>query len=75
MSQLPLCSGHVLTVVDGLVLVEGAGDVAFFEKAEEIEDTKVGRALRWQRWCCLLQRSVAKSRAQLPLQCFIAAWM
>jgi hypothetical protein len=45
-SQLPLCAGHVLTVVDGLVLVEGAGDVAFFEKAEEIEDTKVGPGRR-----------------------------
>jgi hypothetical protein len=42
MSQLPLCEGHVLTVVDGLVLVEGAGDRAFFEKAEEVEELKVG---------------------------------
>ena len=39
--DLGICEGHALGLEDGLVVLAGEGDAAFFERAEEVEDYKV----------------------------------
>lgn len=38
---LEVCTGHKLTVSDGLVCVDGKATTEFFEQAEEVEDCNV----------------------------------
>lgn len=38
---LEICTGHKLTVNDGLVCVDGKATTEFFEQAEEVEDCNV----------------------------------
>lgn len=40
-SSLEICSGHSLSVVEGLVCVDGKATTEFFEQAEEVEDCNV----------------------------------
>lgn len=43
---LDICSGHKLTVNDGLVCVDGKATTEFFEQAEEVEDCNVSNGSR-----------------------------
>lgn len=52
--QLELCADHVLSVADGCVSVRGVGSAEFFERAEEVEDFKVGYQLHPDRPCAHL---------------------
>ena len=61
--QLELCAEHVLSVADGCVSVHGVGSAEFFERAEEVEDFKVGYHLAYpdspiKQWC--LQVNILK---------------
>ena len=38
---MEVCEGHSLSIVDSIVTLLGAGDPAFFERAEEVEEFKV----------------------------------
>ena len=40
-SSLEICPGHSLSVVEGLVCVDGKATTEFFEQAEEVEDCNV----------------------------------
>ena len=40
-SALEICPGHSLSIVDGLVCVDGKATTEFFEQAEEVEDCNV----------------------------------
>lgn len=40
-STLEICAGHSLSVVEGLVCVDGKATTEFFEQAEEVEDCNV----------------------------------
>ena len=40
-STLEICAGHSLSVVEGLVCVDGKATTKFFEQAEEVEECNV----------------------------------
>lgn len=40
-SSLEICPGHSLSVVAGLVCVDGKATTEFFEQADEVEDCNV----------------------------------
>ena len=40
-STLEICPGHRLSVVEGLVCIDGKATTEFFEQAEEVEDCNV----------------------------------
>ena len=42
--DMEICDGHNLSIADGVVMLLGEGDPAFFERAEEVEDFKVRRS-------------------------------
>ena len=59
---LEICTGHKLTVNDGLVCVDGKATTEFFEQAEEVEDCNVSKVHVHQR---------PTSISLLTLQCFV----
>lgn len=40
-ATLEICTGHSLSVVEGLVCVDGKATTEFFEQAEEVEECNV----------------------------------
>ena len=47
-----MCEGHSLSIAEGVVTLLGAGDSAFFERAEEVEEFKVHLSLPEQDSPC-----------------------